>query len=141
PPRAGDRARCGAVRQRPRQGAGQARQGGLQPPGVHPDLHLRPRRHPRDPVGRPLTKNMDRYCVMGNPVEHSKSPWIHARFAELTGEPIEYGRRLAPLDGFERSVREWIAEDGEGCNVTLPYKFEARALADEASPRARLAGA
>ena len=31
--------------------------------------------------------NMD-YCVMGHPVEHSRSPWIHARFAELTGEQL-----------------------------------------------------
>ncbi len=42
----------------------------------------------------------DLYCVMGNPVEHSRSPWIHARFAELTGQALVYDRRLVPLDGF-----------------------------------------
>ena len=39
---------------------------------------------------------MDLYCVMGNPVEHSRSPWIQARFAELTGQALDYRRRLVP---------------------------------------------
>lgn len=84
---------------------------------------------------------MDRYCVMGNPVEHSKSPWIHARFAALTGEPVEYGRRLVPLDGFAEGVRAFRAEGGKGCNVTVPFKFEAAGLADFRSARVALAGA
>jgi shikimate dehydrogenase len=83
----------------------------------------------------------DRYCVLGNPVEHSRSPWIHARFAQLTGHDVDYGKRLVPLDGFARAVREWRDEGGRGCNVTVPFKFEAHSLADELSARARLAGA
>ena len=47
---------------------------------------------------------MDLYCVMGNPVEHSRSPWIHARFAELTGQALHYGRRRIALDGFASGV-------------------------------------
>jgi len=84
---------------------------------------------------------MDTYCVLGNPVEHSRSPWIHARFAELTGEALTYGRRLAPLDGFAEAVRAFRAEGGKGCNVTLPFKFEAAALATRLAPRAQLAQA
>lgn len=84
---------------------------------------------------------MDRYCVMGNPVEHSRSPWIHARFAALTGEAVEYGRRLVPLDGFAEGVRAFRAEGGKGCNVTVPFKFEAARLADFRSARVALAGA
>jgi shikimate dehydrogenase len=84
---------------------------------------------------------MDKYCVLGNPVEHSKSPWIHARFAALTGESLEYGKQLVPLDGFVDGIRAFRAAGGKGCNITLPFKFEAAALADELSPRARLAGA
>lgn len=84
---------------------------------------------------------MDRYCVMGNPVEHSKSPWIHARFAALTGEPVEYGRRLIPMDGFAAALRAFQAEGGKGCNITVPFKFEAGALVSRRSARAALAGA
>lgn len=78
---------------------------------------------------------------MGNPVEHSKSPWIHARFAALTGEPVEYGKRLIGLDEFPAAVRAFIAEGGKGCNITVPFKFQAASLVSERSARAALADA
>jgi shikimate dehydrogenase len=84
---------------------------------------------------------MDLYCVMGNPVDHSKSPWIHARFAELTGQLLQYGKRLVPLDGFASAVSAFVAEGGRGCNITVPFKFEAAALASQVSDRATLAQA
>lgn len=84
---------------------------------------------------------MDTYCVMGNPVEHSRSPWIHARFAELTGQQLQYGKRLIPFDGFVKAIREFRAEGGKGCNVTVPFKFESAPLATRLSARAELAGA
>ncbi len=84
---------------------------------------------------------MEDYCVMGHPVEHSRSPWIHARFAELTGQTLRYGRRLVPLDGFVPAVQAFVAEGGRGCNVTVPFKFEAATLAATRSDRARLAEA
>ena len=85
--------------------------------------------------------NMDLYCLMGNPVEHSKSPWIHARFAELTGQTLHYDKRLIALDEFAPAVQAFIAEGGKGCNITVPFKFEAAALATHTSARATLAQA
>ena len=84
---------------------------------------------------------MDQYCVLGNPVEHSKSPWIHARFAQLTGQDIGYGKRLVPLDGFVAGIEAFRAGGGKGCNITVPFKFQAAPLATTLTPRARLADA
>ncbi|MDQ7976591.1 shikimate dehydrogenase [Paraburkholderia sp. SARCC-3016] len=83
----------------------------------------------------------DRYAVIGNPIAHSKSPFIHACFAEQTGERIEYDRLLAPVDAFVAQVRAFIEAGGRGLNVTVPFKLEAHALADTLSPRAAAAGA
>lgn len=83
----------------------------------------------------------DRYAVFGNPIAHSKSPEIHTRFAAQTGQALTYERLLAPLDGFAAGVRDFIAQGGKGANVTVPFKLEAYALADELSERARAAGA
>ena len=83
----------------------------------------------------------DLYCVIGNPVAHSRSPWIHARFAELTGQALHYERLLVPLDSFSDGLRGFIARGGRGCNVTVPFKFEAAAMAQHLSPRAMLAQA
>jgi shikimate dehydrogenase len=84
---------------------------------------------------------MDRYVVAGNPVEHSQSPFIHAMFARATGERLAYGRLLCPMDGFADTVRRFAAEGGRGCNVTVPFKFDAVRLATRHSPRAQLAEA
>jgi shikimate dehydrogenase len=84
---------------------------------------------------------VDRYAVIGNPVEHSRSPFIHARFAKQTGEAVSYGRVLSPLDAFAPTVRTFAAQGGRGCNVTVPFKLEAPALAARLTPRARLAQA
>ena len=88
-----------------------------------------------------MSSSADLYCVMGNPVAHSRSPAIHARFAELTGEHLVYERCLLPIDGFVQGVRDFIARRGRGCNVTVPFKIEAAALATHRSERVQLAGA
>jgi shikimate dehydrogenase len=84
---------------------------------------------------------MDRYVVIGNPVSHSMSPAIHARFAAQTGEDIEYATLLAPLEDFAGAARRFFDEGGAGANVTLPFKIDALRFAQVASPRAEAAGA
>ena len=84
---------------------------------------------------------MDRYVVAGNPVEHSQSPFIHAEFARQTGQVMEYGRLLWPLEGFERSLRALVESGAKGCNITVPFKFEAARVASRLSQRAALAQA
>lgn len=84
----------------------------------------------------------DRYVVAGNPVEHSLSPQIHAEFARQTRQDIDYGRLLCPLDAFVATLRDFAARPAaRGCNVTVPFKFEAFAIAARRSERASLAGA
>ncbi len=84
---------------------------------------------------------MDRYAVIGHPVQHSRSPFIHTAFAVQTGETIDYIRIESPLDGFVATVQRFAAQGGRGCNVTVPFKFEAFALCPRPTPRALLAGA
>ncbi len=83
----------------------------------------------------------DIYAVAGNPVAHSQSPFIHAQFARQTGQLISYERLQCPIDGFSTTVQAFAAAGGRGCNVTVPFKFEACRLARTLSPRAALATA
>lgn len=83
----------------------------------------------------------DRYAVAGNPVAHSRSPHIHSLFAQQTGQAVDYGRLLCPLDAFAPEVKAFAASGAKGCNVTVPFKFEAFELASRRSPRAELAQA
>ncbi|WP_088285464.1 shikimate dehydrogenase [Ideonella sp. A 288] len=91
----------------------------------------------------------DRYAVLGHPVAHSQSPFIHAEFARQTGQCIDYGRIECPLDGFAATVRAFIASadaaaglgPARGCNITVPFKFQVLPLANRVSERASLAQA
>lgn len=83
----------------------------------------------------------DRYCVIGNPIAHSKSPAIHAAFAVQTGQDLTYGRELASLGGFDEHVQGLIAAGVRGANVTVPFKLDAARIATRLSARAQAAGA
>jgi shikimate dehydrogenase len=83
----------------------------------------------------------DRYAVIGNPINHSKSPLIHGMFAKATSQDIEYTAIEGPLGGFAGAVDAFRKAGGFGMNVTAPFKLDAFAYGTELSPRARLAGA
>jgi shikimate dehydrogenase len=82
-----------------------------------------------------------RLAVVGHPIAHSRSPRIHAAFAQQLGLQVDYQAVLAPLDGFASTLESLRSAGYRGCNVTLPFKTEALALATEASALAKLAGA
>ena len=83
----------------------------------------------------------DRYAVIGHPIQHSKSPLIHQRFAQASGQDIDYTRIEAPLDGFLATLLAFRDAGGRGANITAPFKLQAFEAANERSERATRAGA
>ena len=88
-----------------------------------------------------MTLQIDRYAVFGNPVGHSKSPFIHTLFARQTNQPLVYSAETAPVDGFFDAANAFFADGGKGCNVTVPFKEDAYRFAHRLTERAELAGA
>ena len=84
---------------------------------------------------------MDLYAVFGNPIGHSKSPFIHSEFAKQTGEALEYTAVQAPLDSFAAEVEVFFNGGGKGINVTVPFKEQAWQWVQQRAERAELAGA
>lgn len=83
----------------------------------------------------------DRYAVIGNPVSHSLSPRIHARFAAATRQDLSYGKLQAPTGGFAAAAERFFADGGRGLNVTLPFKTEAWRWVASHDQAASVAGA
>ncbi len=83
----------------------------------------------------------DKYAVIGNPIAHSKSPQIHEMFARQTKQDLSYEAVLAPLNGFAATVERLRHEGYQGCNITVPFKFEAFKLCTALTPRAKTAQA
>ena len=83
----------------------------------------------------------DRYGVVGHPVAHSFSPFIHGMFARQTGQNLVYRLHDVAPAQFRGHVLEFFARGGRGLNVTVPHKLAAAELANELTPRAERAGA
>ncbi|MFC0821292.1 shikimate dehydrogenase [Moraxella marmotae] len=89
---------------------------------------------------------MQHFIVIGNPINHSKSPEIHAAFADSVNLPISYQRQFCPndADSFVAVVNAFFAGGGVGANVTLPFKqiaFDWVKSHGKLSPYAAAAGA
>jgi len=83
----------------------------------------------------------DRLFVVGNPVAHSLSPFIHNRWLRRYGIAGLYDKRCADMDGLPALVEG--VRDGEikGFNVTVPHKQAVLPLMDALTPAARAIGA
>jgi shikimate dehydrogenase len=88
-----------------------------------------------------MTQNIDRYAVFGNPIAHSKSPQIHALFAEQTKQALVYTAELAEIGQFDQAVKDFMHNNGKGLNITVPFKEDAWSCAAQRSDRAQHAGA
>lgn len=84
---------------------------------------------------------MDRYAVVGNPIEHSLSPQIHSQFAAESAQDMDYQSLQLETENFEAQIRELMSTGYLGVNVTVPFKEKAWEMTNKLSPRARDAGA
>lgn len=84
---------------------------------------------------------MRRACVIGWPIEHSRSPLIHGYWLARYGIEGTYTKVAVEPDDVARFLRSLGAEGFVGCNVTVPHKEMAYAIAEEAEDSARVVGA
>ncbi len=81
------------------------------------------------------------YAVIGHPISHSLSPFIHAQFARQTGEDIDYIAKEIPLDGLTSALQQLQQAGFKGTNITVPFKEQAWQLVTTKSNRSASAGA
>ncbi len=87
-----------------------------------------------------MTPTVRAACVIGWPVEHSRSPLIHNYWLRRYGIAGEYRRELVPAEEFAAFIRSLAARGYVGANVTVPHKEAAFALSTP-DERARAVGA
>ena len=84
---------------------------------------------------------VDRYGIMGYPVSHSRSPFIHRLFAMQTQQDLEYELLKVAPDRLEKAIKRFQRKGGKGLNITVPHKTEVTRIVDHLSERASSAGA
>lgn len=84
---------------------------------------------------------LDQYGVVGHPVAHSWSPFIHGLFSRETGQSMTYRLYDFTPEEFQERVRDFFKQGGRGLNITLPHKITAVDVADDLTARAAHAAA
>ncbi len=82
-----------------------------------------------------------RFAVVGDPVEHSRSPAIHNAAYATLGVDAEFGFLQVPMDRFKEVVDALRTGHLDGVSVTMPHKQNAFAGVDETSKDATRTGA
>lgn len=86
-----------------------------------------------------MVMNTKKYAVIGHPIGHTMSPFIHGRLFELSGVNAEYGvLDIAPENlkqEFESTLKKL-----DGFNVTIPHKPAIIPLLDKIDPKAKMYG-
>ena len=62
-----------------------------------------------------------KYAVIGHPIGHTMSPFIHSRLFELSGIEAEYSVMDIPVGELEKSYKETLS-GLDGFNITIPHK-------------------
>jgi len=88
-----------------------------------------------------VSETPDQYGVVGHPVAHSWSPFIHGMFAKATAQHLVYRLFDISPDNFRREALRLFATGVRGLNITLPHKQAAAELVNELTPRAERAQA
>ena len=78
----------------------------------------------------------DQYGLVGHPVAHSWSPFIHGMFAQATAQNLVYRLFDITPENYRRDTLKLFAGGVRGLNVTLPHKQAAAELVNELTPRA-----
>jgi shikimate dehydrogenase len=90
-------------------------------------------------TGRPRVPDL--YAVIGFPVKHSLSPFIHGLFAKQCKQNLVYRLLEVKPEELEDRVLDFFVDRGKGLNITIPHKQAVVALCHSMSARAQLAGA
>jgi shikimate dehydrogenase len=84
---------------------------------------------------------MKRACVIGWPIEHSRSPLIHGYWLKKYGIDGSYIKQAVKPEDLGRFLRALADYGLAGCNVTVPHKEAAFAIAEIKDESARAVGA
>ncbi len=84
---------------------------------------------------------MNKLCIIGDPVEHSKSPILQNAMCEALGLDYVYSRQLVRRGETGQWLARAKAEGWAGFNATMPHKEALVPLMDELDPLARRCGA
>lgn len=84
---------------------------------------------------------MKRACIIGWPVEHSRSPMIHGHWIKTYGISGDYVKRAVKPEDVRHFLHHLTEEGFVGCNVTVPNKEQAYAAAGWLDPSAKAVGA